>query len=207
MNKTKLIEYLLGNVSPEDDRELFKLLEEKGVESELTELSAQIENIALSVPTVQPSKKLKDTIFAHIEKSGSEKFTGLTDRLATFFQLPIKRIKEILENSKDIRSSVWDKATIEGAYLYHFKAGGSLKDAHCGLILLKPQTKITKHEHLGEERMFVLQGEVATSNGETYRVGETAISKEGSSHTLISGNDSDCMFAVIANGGVRFEDL
>lgn len=206
MNNIKLTEYLLGHLSPENDAELKSMLKSEGIGEKLSKLSKQLENIATTIPSVKPSKKLKQSIFDHIEKSGNQQFSGLIVRLTKFFQLPIKRINEVLDACKDINTSKWDKARIEGAYLYHFAAGGDLQTEHCGLIYLKSGTTITNHEHLGEERMFVLQGEVTTNNGKTYTVGDTAISHKGSSHTLVSGMKSDCIFAVIAIGGVKFDN-
>lgn len=206
MNENELIEYLLGERSPDDDKELKKLLVSKGADTKLAAISQQLENIALSTPSVKPSTQLKDSIFSHIEKTGIEKFSGLINRLTSFFQLPVSRIKEVLETTNDTNLSVWDKTTIEGAYLHHFKAGGNLSGAHCGLIYLEPGNEITEHEHLGEEQMLVLQGEVTTSDGKTYQVGEIAISDGGTSHTLTAGKNSACIFAVIANGGVDFKD-
>lgn len=207
MNESKLLEYLMGSITPEDDVELQEMLQNNGIDAKLATFSNQLENMALAVPEVQPSKQLKESIFAHIEQSGSQKFVGLTQRIAQFFKLPIQQIEEILETTKDVTLPVWEKAKIEGAYLHHFQAGGDFADAHCGLIYLKPSTKITEHEHLGKEYMLIIQGEVTTSDGKTHQVGEVAVSPKGSSHTLVSGPDCDCIFAVIAIGGVEFKDL
>jgi quercetin dioxygenase-like cupin family protein len=207
MNDSKLIEYLQGVISPADDKELEKLLKSNGIDKRIAEISNQFENIALTAPSIKPSKELKSSIFSYLENKGSKKFSGQINRLVAFFQLPVSRIKEILDTTSDTSLDLWDKARIEGAYLHHFKAGGTLSEAHCGLIYLEAGAEITEHEHLGEEKMLVLQGEVTTSDGLTYQVGEIAISEKGSSHTLIAGTDSVCIFAVIANGGVDFKDV
>ncbi len=207
MNQAKLIDYLLGQLSPEQDSELAQLLKSKDIDKHLSELSKQLESVALKIDSVVPSNKLKQSLFAHLEKSGAEKFSGFIPRLSRFFNLSTERIKEILDSVKDVNLPLWDKAMIEGAYLHHFKAGGEISEAHCGLIYLEPGTQITEHEHLGEEKMLVIQGEVTTSDGKTYLPGEVAISDEGTSHTLKAGKDSVCIFAVIANGGVDFKDL
>ena len=207
MSDTLLVEYLLGRLSPIDDNELQALLSSVGIEKKLALISNQLECVASSVSPVKPKKPLKESIFAHIEKAGSDKFVGLTDRLARFFQLPLMRIKEILDTTTDVTLPLWDKAMIEGAYLHHFDAGGDIKDAHCGLIYLNPGVTITEHEHCGQEQMFILQGEVTTSDDKTYQVGEIAVCKKGTSHSLRAGNDSVCIFAVIAQGGVEFKDL
>ncbi len=207
MNESKLVEYLMGNICPDDDTELQEMLMTHDIDVKLATISSQLENIAQAAPELEPSKQLKQSIFAHIEQSGTKKFVGLTQRIAKFFKLPIQTIEEILETTKDLTLPVWEKAKIEGAYLNHFQAGGDMADAHCGLIYLKPGTKITEHEHMGKEYMLIIQGEVTTSDGNTYQVGEVAVSSKGSSHTLVSGQDSDCIFAVIAIGGVEFKDL
>jgi hypothetical protein len=206
MNNILLVEYLLGTLSPDNNKELQALLKSEGVEEKLAIISNQLEKVALSVAPVKPKKLLKESIFAHIEKTGSEKFSGLTNRLANFFQLPLSRIKEILDTTKDVTLPLWDTELIEGAYLHHFDAGGDITDAHCGLVHLNPEVQVTEHQHCGQEQMFVLQGEVTTSDGKTYHVGEIALCKKGTSHSLTAGKDSVCIFAVIAQGGVEFKD-
>ncbi len=204
MNKAKIIDYLLGHLSAENDHELRVFLADKNSESVLLECSQELENIALSIAEVTPSKELKTTIFADLQATGSEKYAGFIKYLMRFFQLPKATITTILDSLNDISAPAWDKSPFNGAYLHHFKAGGNHADAHCGLIYLKPGTKISNHEHLGEEKMLVIEGEVIIDDGKIYRSGELAISKKGSSHALQAGDNSAAILAVIANDGVNF---
>ena len=205
MNKVKLIEYVLGNISPDSDNELKKLLQTKGIDKEIAKINEEIEQIASTVTPVKASSHLKSSIFSHIDEVNPHSLDGMANRVADFFQLPINKIQTMLKSVSDLTLPHWEKTFIKGAYLYHFKAGGDIAKAHCGLIYLKADTKVQEHEHLGEEHMLVLTGEIKTQEGKSYRVGDVLISKKGSSHIIQTAKHTHCVFAVKAFGDIKFK--
>lgn len=204
MNDLKLIDYLLGNLDPSVDEELAALLEKENTDARLDELGRTLHVLADGVSPVSPSKPLKSHILATATRSPQGRLTGFARRLADFFQFGLEQAQAILNTVGDLQHASWSSNPRPGVWLQHFDGGESLAGADCGLIHLDPGVDVDRHEHLGDEWMFIVDGFVTTDTGEELSPGDLLHSETGSAHSFTVDKDTGCVFAVIVTNGIRW---
>ncbi len=204
MNDLKLVDYLLGNLDPSDDAELAGLLEKEDTDARLTQLGSSLQVLAEGVDPVSPSETLKSHILSSATRTAQGRLTGFARRLADFFRFGLEQAQAILNTVGDLQHAAWSSNPREGVWLQHFSGGESLAGADCGLIHLDPGVDVDRHEHLGDEWMFIIEGFVTTDCGRKLAPGDVLHSTEGSRHSFTVDQETGCVFGVIVTNGIRW---
>jgi quercetin dioxygenase-like cupin family protein len=115
------------------------------------------------------------------------KYAPFFDRLASFFDLPFDRVKQILADVAD--RARWEAAELPGVQLMHFAGGPSVAGADVGLVRIEPDYRFPMHRHKGEERLFVLEGGFVDSSGTKYEPGDVQVMQANTTHdyTVLPG--------------------
>lgn len=143
---------------------------------ELTELLAPVE----------PSAAARNRLLSAVS-AAPLRYAPFFDRLSSFLDLPLERVKEILLTVND--RTRWEAAPLPGVLLMHFSGGPSVAGADVGLVRIEPDYRFPNHRHKGEERLFVLEGGYFDESGRKYQPGDVHVMAAGTTHdyTVLSG--------------------
>ena len=125
---------------------------------------------------------------------GSNRFLPFLDRMMSLFDLPEGEAEGHLHSVDD--HEAWDDM-LPGVRYRDFDGGPALGDAHGGLVRLQPGESFPHHTHVGEERVLVIQGELADDQGQRFRAGDLIVSADGTAHELRAVGDSEAIYAAV----------
>ena len=106
----------------------------------------------------------------------------------------------LLEQAETLRTNgQWDdfRPGVTAHWLYHEDGDG----ASAVLLRYEPGARVTEHEHLGYEHMFVLEGDQFDEHG-TYPAGSFVVHPPGTAHS--PGSVGGCVALLIYEKAVRF---
>ena len=87
----------------------------------------------------------------------------------------------------------------------HLATGPAVAGVHAGFVRVVGGMRFPRHEHLGEERVFVLQGSCRDEDGTVAKAGDEVVRAIGSSHDFVVHDGPDFIYLVLLQGGVKFE--
>ncbi len=146
--------------------------------------------LAGALAPVAPGSSLRDRLMGIA--SGKERFMPFLDRMMTLFDLPESAANgELHTIDKD---DEWDDM-VPGVRYRDFEGGPGIGEAHGGLIRVEPGASFPPHEHVGDESMLILQGEVEDDSGKRYAAGDLVESASGTSHDLKNVGDVEVIYA------------
>ena len=87
----------------------------------------------------------------------------------------------------------------------HLEGGPATAGSDVGFVRIAPGGVFPDHEHLGDERVLVLQGRVLDSSGEESGPGDATHLGPGSAHGLRCVSKEPLVYAVVV-GGIRMAD-
>ena len=159
-------------------------------------------DLALALPTRTPPAALLDRLLASVRTSN--RFERFVDRVGDLTDLAAPTSDALLRAIDD--DTRWIDGPGEGLQLFHIDGGPRTTDAIVGFVRVAPGDAFPKHQHLGDERMLVLQGGVVDDNGREYLVGDELHMSTGSVHTLRAIPElAPLVYLVVAHGGVNFD--
>ena len=192
---------VLGLLDPEDQAELAALEARAAVtRSDRAELEHAVSLLASTVESIVPPSGLRERLLA--ELGGRERFAPFVDRVAALFDLAADRVRSILE-----RFDTDDGWTVmyPGAAYFDLEGGPALGDATAGLVRIAAGLPFPHHKHLGEERVFVLQGAFEDHAGQRVQAGQLVSMPDASEHSFRVVSEQELLYVVVV-GEIEFED-
>lgn len=173
---------------------------EHAVVAELTALEDTAHALGVAVEPVEPPLTLRERVLASAS-TPEERLAPFTARLAELFDVSRERARELL--GLFAVDGIWT-ALFPGFKYYDLQGGPALGASTAGLVQLVAGGFFPPHRHIGEERVFVLQG--AFVDGDR-RVGpgDLAVMPDGSSHEFRVVSDVDLYYAVVVQQ-IEFPD-
>jgi len=149
-----------------------------------------LEFLSRGLAPVSPKGSLRERLLGLA--GGVERFAPFLDRMMALFDLPEAAADAELRTIDT--PEAWDDM-VPGVRFRDFEGGPAIGDAHGGLVRVEPGGSFPEHEHIGEEAMLLLQGQVEDEKGNRYRAGDTIISASGTSHALANLGDEEVIYA------------
>jgi hypothetical protein len=195
----RLSDYLFGDLSPDETREMAELLAES---PELArELSIVHETMALRAamqrPT-EPSARARERLVSAL--FGVDRFRPFVDRLCRMVDLSDEVVRGLLARIDD--AAAWEEGPLPSIKLIHFAHGPGLTVEETGFVRLRAGQKVPRHRHIGPEVSLVLEGTLWVG-GTCYFPGQIVAQPAGSVHEFAAGNERDLVFAV-SHAGIEF---
>ena len=194
----RLVEYVLGTLSPEDRVQLERELGPR-LGSELAATSEALSLLAVALPPVRPpshAPALRARLL--LSARGPARFAPFIDRLARLIDVAADRARELLASLE--RPETWLPSLGPNVALVHLPGGPAVAGADVGFVRVAAGTTFPPHRHLGPEQVLVLQGSYTDSDGSSARAGDLVHMPAGSSHHFTAGPDADLIYAVVVHG-------
>jgi len=146
---------------------------------------------------------LPPSLRARLERSleSTHRFDDLEDVVADLADLPIDQARALLLRV-DAPTTSWDPGPAPGIDLLHFEGGPRVRDAVTGFVRHAPGTTFPEHDHVGGERVLVLQGAFEDADGTVYRSGEVAERGPCSPHSYRAVGPLPLVTMAVVQGGV-----
>lgn len=173
-------------------------------DDELRAASDAFGELVASLSPVAPRPELRAQLFAAIDETC--RFEDFVDPIAKLVHLSMERTRDYLRKIDEPQQ--WDAGPFPGVALLHIDSGPGLEQAITGFVRLDAGAQFPEHEHLGEERIFVLQGTYIDSLGETYGPGSYVVKPPGTAHHLdVPSGGSDCIYLAVVERGVQVGEM
>jgi quercetin dioxygenase-like cupin family protein len=141
-----------------------------------------------------------DSVLERLQLTLSEpphRYAPFFARAAELFDLSESAVVAQLTRLKDPNS--WTFAGLPGISSVRVEAGPRVQAAETLFVRFNPGTRFPLHRHLGQERVLVLEGSYADSNGVLHRAGELRDWPSDTEHSFRVG-DETCIFASVVFG-------
>lgn len=153
----------------------------------------------LSPAPIAPSHRLR------VLESATHKgrFQRFAEPVAKLLDLSISDARKLLDQLHD--ESVWTSDVPPPALAFWVRGGPRVEGCVRGFVRIPHGARFPDHEHLGDERGFVLQGAfIDPASGERFRAGDSFSMPAGSIHQPYVPSDGlDLLFLVVVEGGYR----
>jgi putative transcriptional regulator len=157
--------------------------------------------LALLLRPIPPSARSRERLLTTICQK-PVRLLPFLERLATFFDLSMDRLQEILVEIDDPER--WQRGPLPGMLLFHLEAGPRRAGADAGLVQLSPGFALPPHRHLGDERALVLEGGYREDTGRVFLPGDVHRMARGTLHGLRVFDEGPCLLALVLYEGVEF---
>lgn len=155
------------------------------------------------VGLLNPSPALRERLLTSI--ASKPRLGAYAEAAAKLLDVTPDRARELLRRIDEPKR--WMPTPFEGVEGYWFKGGPATEGSFSGFVRVHAGTSLPMHDHIGPEEGLVLQGRVRDENGRLYQPGDRVDMAGGSCHELSALPIIDCVFLVVAHGGVRFGDV
>ncbi|MCA9713881.1 MAG: cupin domain-containing protein, partial [Myxococcales bacterium] len=168
---------------------------------ELAELLAS--TLPLSLPEQDPPAALRARLLRSATAPG-DRFAPFAERLAALIDRGVAHASALLEQIARDVAGTWEVAAAlgPGIELIHLEGGPAVAGADVGFVRVPEGVRFPYHEHLGPERVLVLQGQLRDSDGQVYGPGDTPDMDAGSSHEFTALAGAPLIYAVVVHGVV-----
>jgi putative transcriptional regulator len=157
------------------------------------------ETVGLSAPAISIVPAMRARLLGSLETT--HRFDDLEEMVANLADLPIDQARALLLRV-DAPSTKWDPGPGEGIELLHFEGGESVRNAVTGFVRHAPGTTFPEHEHVGDEKVLVLQGAFEDADGVVYRSGDLAERGPVSAHSYRAVGPLPLITMAVVQGGV-----
>jgi len=170
--------------------------------SEALEQGAPLEGaeaLGLAADALVPPASLRMRLESSLDRT--HRFDDLEDIVAELADVPVERARTLLLGI-DAPSTLWDPGPAPGIDLLSFDGGPRVRDAITGFVRHAPGTSFPEHDHVGDEKVLVLQGAFEDSDGVVYRSGEVATRGPCSPHSYRAVGPLPLVTMAVVQGGV-----
>jgi len=157
------------------------------------------EAVALAAPAVSLVPAMRARLMSSLETT--HRFDDLEEMVADLADLSIDQARALLLRV-DADTTKWDPGPGEGIELLHFDGGPRVRDAVTGFVRHAPGTTFPEHDHVGGERVLVLQGAFEDADGVVYRSGDLAERASASPHSYRAVGPLPLITMAVVQGGV-----
>ena len=159
--------------------------------------------LPLSLPEQDPPAALRARLLRSATAPG-DRFAPFAERLAALIDRGVAHASALLEQIARDVAGTWEVAAAlgPGIELIHLEGGPAVAGADVGFVRVPEGVRFPYHEHLGPERVLVLQGQLRDSDGQVYGPGDTPDMDAGSSHEFTALAGAPLIYAVVVHGVV-----
>jgi hypothetical protein len=126
-----------------------------------------------------------------------ERFRPFYAELDKYFAIGVENLRAILRKIEDPAN--YQDAPMFGVRFFHFAPGARSGFAEAGIVKLAKGARFPRHEHVGEEINFILEGTLIDA-GITYGPGSAVVNAAGSAHAYSAGQSRDLILVAGHNG-------
>lgn len=186
-----LVEWSLGTLPPERRALVASHLAEcETCRAQTLELQMAFDALATGPFETRP---LWDKVSKQL--TGGKQFSQFATQVASLFDLPVDAVTALFERMSG--SEGWFAGPAAGVEVFPVNAGPKLGDALTALLRIAPGAEFPHHEHLGPERVLVLQGGYRCSTGPEVWRGEIDHRVGGTSHSFVALEGVPCIAAAV----------
>ena len=175
---------------------------------EVRELSEQlVPAMTLALPETEPPAALRERLLASAARPAG-RFAPFIARLARLIDRSKTHAAELLERIARDAADTWESAAAlgPGIELVHLEGGPAVAGADVGFVRMPGGARFPMHEHLGSERVLILQGRLRDDDGRIYGPGDAAAMEAGSKHEFSALPGPPLIYAVVVHG-MRFPGI
>jgi len=129
------------------------------------------------------------------------RFERFTDAIASISDVARGIATDWLARMDEAAS--WTDTAMEGLHLFHVDGGPAVEGAIFGFVRLEPGMLFPEHTHLGEERIFVIQGGLLDENGVVHGPGSLVERVAGSTHEVSAAPGVPLIYLNIVHEGLE----
>jgi quercetin dioxygenase-like cupin family protein len=118
-------------------------------------------------------------------------------RLSQLWEISEERVRSELTRARD--SSTWTPTFLPGLRIFNVDSAEPRAGAHARLLKFSPRAKFPHHEHIGRERVLVLEGAYTDGRVEVHPGDEQSMDAGGEHELRIIG-DEQCVTAISERG-------
>lgn len=199
----RLPELLLGELNHVEREEMEAHL--AACELCMGELGAEsdaLAAIALSLRSVEPPPSVRARLLEGVAPSRG-RYARFAQRVARLLDLAVEQVQQMLDSLE--LPATWEPGPYENTELVHLVTGPAVAGAHAGFVRVRGGTRFPRHEHLGEERVLILQGQCRDESGALSVPGDEVVMQASSVHYFDVFDGPDLVYLVVLEGGVKFE--
>ncbi|UJR82262.1 cupin domain-containing protein [Sandaracinus amylolyticus] len=157
------------------------------------------EALELAAAIAMLRKEPRDRLVASAR--ATSRFDDLEREVASLLDLDVRAAGALLLRVDD--ASSWTEGPAPGVRLFHVEGGPAVASAVTGFVRVEAGREFPEHEHLGDERVLVIQGALRDSHGHVVRRGEIAPMPAGSAHSFEAIGPLPLVYLVVVRDGVR----
>ena len=196
----RLLEYLLDLLSAAERAEVeMALARDDTLRTDLTEVRDALDGLSDVLAPVAPTAGRRAVLLEAV--TPRLRFEWLIEPLTRLLDVSLERVKAILAEAEDL--SRWEASPWDGVRLFHLQGGPATVGADVGFVHVEAGQAFPYHEHVGDERVLVLQGGFE-SDGEVFEAGDVDERGAGSRHGYVALEGPDLVYAVVLFGGIEF---
>jgi putative transcriptional regulator len=147
----------------------------------------------------KPSPDLRARIMGDLAPAA--RLTRFADAVAGLIDVAVDRARELLAGIDDAAN--WTPGPAPGVELFHIDGGPATANAIVGFIRVAAGGDFPEHKHLGEEKVFVLQGGFEDSAGSVYEPGDLAVETADTEHHFQACDGPELIYLVVAEQGIE----
>jgi anti-sigma factor ChrR (cupin superfamily) len=166
-------------------------------------VSAVLREADVASKPIDPDPSVRERLIASIARA--PRLEAYVEAAARLLDLPPARMRDYLWRVDD--ASRWRPTPFEGVKSIGIRGGPATAGAFAGFLKVQAGCRLPLHDHLGPEHGLLLQGRARDDEGRMYGPGASVDMECGSRHELEALPIVDCVFLVVAHGGVRFGDI
>ncbi|MEM1416934.1 MAG: cupin domain-containing protein [Myxococcota bacterium] len=155
-------------------------------------------------PSAAPPSGLKARLLGGLARTS--RFARFEGAVATLLEIPLERARVVLAALDDPK--VWVRE-LPMAEFFWVERGPALQNAVCGFVRVDRGTTFPEHEHLGRERILMLQGAMIDGvSGTRYGPGDLVENAAKSEHHYVAeAGGVDMLHLVVTEVGYRFGEV
>jgi quercetin dioxygenase-like cupin family protein len=149
---------------------------------------------------VPPAPGARDRLLAGLPATG--RFARFAEATAKLLDLGIEQAKALLDRLED--ESLFQQE-LPGVAFFWCEGGPAVANAVRGFVRVEAGTRFPEHEHIGEERVLVLQGSfVDEARGLTFNAGDSDVMFAGTTHEFyVPAGGPDLLKLSVTQAGLR----
>ena len=199
----RLPELLLGELNHVEREELEAHL--AACELCMGEIGAESDALAaivLGLEPIEPLPGVRARLLDAVAPSRG-RYARFVQRVSRLLDLAAEEVQQMLDSLE--LPATWEPGPYENTELVHLVTGPAVAGAHAGFVRVQGGTRFPRHEHLGEERVLVLQGHCRDESGAISAPGDEVVMAPHTAHYFDVLDGPDFVYLVVLEGGVKFE--
>jgi putative transcriptional regulator len=166
---------------------------------ELALVHESVAGIAALASPARPPPDLRRRLLGTI--AGPSRYAPFVDRVARFFGIDAREASSALEAIT--ANDAWINGPMPGMATAKLPSRPKVPGQTAVFLRSEVGAHCPNHRHLGEERLFILEGGIVESDGTAFHAGDLVVKPAGSSHAFHVLDDEPCIAAYLLEGGLE----